>query len=133
MKAEMSKDGKIIVVTIPMVLRRRGGRTMIIAPEGMAVAPSSPRDDALLNLVVRAHRWLRQMEGGKFGSIKELAVNEKLDVSYIARILRLTLLAPDIVEAILDGRQPDVLTWRELRHPFPMDWEQQRERWGMQA
>ncbi|MBF0342247.1 MAG: hypothetical protein HQL95_14975, partial [Magnetococcales bacterium] len=111
MKAEMSRDGRIIVVTVPIAMRRRGGRTMIIAPEGMAVAPTSANDDAVLKLVVRAHHWLRQLENGRFGSIRELAEYEKHDSSYISKILSLTLLAPDIVEAILDRRQPDVLTW----------------------
>ncbi|MEO5332702.1 MAG: hypothetical protein H7839_11820 [Magnetococcus sp. YQC-5] len=79
MKAEMSRDGKIIVVTVPITLRRRGGRTMIIAPEGMAVAPTSYNDDAVLKWVVRAHQWLRQLENGRFGSIKELAEHEQHD------------------------------------------------------
>ncbi|MBF0628547.1 MAG: hypothetical protein HQL91_10065 [Magnetococcales bacterium] len=130
MKAEMSRDGRIIVVTVPITLRRRGGRTMIIAPEGMAVAPVSYNDDAVLKLVVRAHQWLRQLEKGRFGSIKELAEHEQHDSSYISKILSLTLLAPDIVEAILDRRQPDVLTWEELRKPFPMIWSEQRAKWG---
>lgn len=54
------------------------------------------------------------------------------DESYVAKVLRLTLLAPDIIERILDGRQPDVLTWRELIKPFPMLWSEQREKWGIQ-
>ncbi len=131
MKAEMSRDGRIIVVTVPITMRRRGGRTMIIAPEGMAVAPVSLNDDAVLKLVVRAHHWLRQLENGRFGSIRELAEYEKHDSSYISKILSLTLLAPDIVEAILDRRQPDVLTWEELRKPFPMLWSEQRAKWGI--
>ncbi|MBF0310227.1 MAG: hypothetical protein HQL56_11940 [Magnetococcales bacterium] len=70
------------------------------------------------------------MESGQYRSIKDLAAQEQIDDSYLARVLRLTLLAPDIIVAILDGRQPDVLTWRELKNPFPMEWEQQREKWG---
>ncbi|MEO5372610.1 MAG: hypothetical protein H7833_21280, partial [Magnetococcus sp. DMHC-1] len=57
----------------------------------------------------------------------------KLDDSYVAKVLRLTLLAPDIVETILDGTQPDVLTWRELAKPFPPEWPKQREQWGIYA
>ncbi|MBF0182374.1 MAG: hypothetical protein HQM03_20350 [Magnetococcales bacterium] len=131
MKVETSRNGKVIVVTVPITLRRRGGRTMIIAPEGMAVAPRSTNDDAVLKLVVRAHHWMRQLDSGRFGSITELSEYEKHDSSYIAKILSLTLLAPDIVESILDRRQPDVLTWKELRKPFPMIWSEQRAKWGI--
>jgi hypothetical protein len=132
MKAELSKDGSTIIVSIPMNFRRRGGRTTIIAPEGMNLpTPRAARDDSLAKLVVKAHRWLRLIEAGRFASIKELADYERIDDSYVARILRLTLLAPDIVEAILDNRQPDVLTVRELMRPFPVLWEEQMRRWGV--
>ncbi|MEO5334751.1 MAG: hypothetical protein H7839_22270 [Magnetococcus sp. YQC-5] len=128
MKAELSRDGTIIV-SIPMQMRRRGGRTLIIAPEGMAMAP--PREDTLAKLVVRAHHWLKLLEGKQFASVRELAAYKKTDASYMAKILRLTLLAPDIIELILDGRQPDIMTWEELRKSFPMLWSEQRERWGI--
>ncbi|MBF0296198.1 MAG: hypothetical protein HQL96_13495 [Magnetococcales bacterium] len=95
------------------------------------MAPTSLNDDAVLKLVGRAHHWLRQLENGRFGSIKELAEHEQHDSSCISKILSLTLLAPDIVEAILDRRHPDVLTWRELRKPLPKLWSEQRARWGI--
>ncbi|MBF0141817.1 MAG: hypothetical protein HQL74_16280 [Magnetococcales bacterium] len=130
MKAELSKDGNTIVVTIPMNFRRRGGRTTIVAPEGMEM-PKTPRDDSLVKLLVKAHRWLRLIESGNFASIKDLAEHERIDGSYVARVLRLTLLAPDIKEAILDDKHPDMLTVRELAKPFPVLWEEQRVMWGM--
>ncbi|MBF0176956.1 MAG: hypothetical protein HQL63_08935 [Magnetococcales bacterium] len=129
MKAELSRDGKEIIVTIPVCLKRRGGRKLIIAPEGAGMP--TPRDDTLARLVAKAHKWLRLLEGGKVPSISALAEQEKFDLSYASRVLSLTLLAPDIIEAILDDRQPDVMTWRELRKPFPMIWEEQREKWGI--
>ncbi|MBF0160417.1 MAG: hypothetical protein HQL58_12945 [Magnetococcales bacterium] len=132
MKVEVNNDGTEIVVTIPMCLRRRGGRKLIIAPEGMAEEPpTQPRDANLAKLVAKAHRWLKMLESGQFASITELAEHEKMDRSYLAKILKLTLLAPDIIEAILDDRHPDVLTWRVLSQPFPMLWEEQREMWGL--
>ncbi|MBF0147612.1 MAG: hypothetical protein HQL85_15730 [Magnetococcales bacterium] len=129
MKAEMSRDGKMIVVTIPMVVKKRGGRKLIIAPEGMDAAP--PRDETLAKLVAKAHKWLKLLESGQYRSIKALAENEQIDDSYMAKVLRLTLLAPDIVTAIIDGRQPDHLTWEALRKPFPMLWREQRAKWGI--
>ena len=131
MRAEMSKDGKIITITIPMNLRRRGGRKRIVAPPGMDSLPSLQRDDTLAKLVAKAHRWMKELEVGGVSSIRALAVREKLDESYLAKVLRLTLLAPDIVKAILNGTQPDHLTWRELSKPFPSEWPKQRERWGI--
>ncbi|MEO5347891.1 MAG: hypothetical protein H7834_16155 [Magnetococcus sp. YQC-9] len=128
MRTEMRQNGEIIVVTIPLQLKRRGGRKLIIAPMGVEAEPL--REETLAKLVAKAHRWLRMMESGQYRSIKDLAAQEQIDDSYLARVLRLTLLAPDIIVAILDGRQPDVLTWRELKSPFPMEWEKQREKWG---
>ncbi|MBF0285081.1 MAG: hypothetical protein HQL51_11560 [Magnetococcales bacterium] len=85
----------------------------------------------MARLVAKAHKWLRLLESGKAASIRAIAEQERIDESYVAKVLRLTLLAPDIIEAILDDRQPDVMTWRELRKPFPMEWEQQRDVWGI--
>ncbi|MBF0180599.1 MAG: hypothetical protein HQM03_11305 [Magnetococcales bacterium] len=130
MKAEMSRDGKTIVVTIPMLMKRRGGRKLIIAPPGMEET-ARPRDETLAKLVAKAHRWLRQLESGQCASMRAIAEQEKIDESYVAKVLRLTMLAPDIIEAILNDRHPDVLTWRELAKPFPMEWERQREVWGI--
>ena len=70
------------------------------------------------------------LESGEVASVKELAKQEKIDDSYVARVLRLTLLAPDIVEAILNGCQPDGMSYRELAKPFPVEWDGQREKWG---
>ena len=131
MKAEISPDGKIITVTIPMKLGKRGGRKMIIAPDGQQLPPELPKNDSMARLVVRAHQWLKELEEGRVSSIRELAEREERDESYVAKVLRLTLLAPDIVKLIIENRQPDVLTWRELRKSFPMLWSEQRERWGI--
>ncbi|MBF0127557.1 MAG: hypothetical protein HQM02_10150 [Magnetococcales bacterium] len=129
MKAELSKDGSTIIVSIPMQMRKRGGRTLIVAPEGMTLA--QPREESLVKLVVRAHHWLKLLKEKKFSSVRELAEHKGIDASYVAKILRLTLLAPDIVTLILDGRQPDCMTWKELRKSFPMLWSEQRKLWGI--
>ena len=133
MKAEISPDGKIITVTIPMKLGRRGGRKMIIAPDGQELQPELLRDDSLARLVAKAYKWLRLLESGKTPSIQAIAEEENTDPSYVAKVLRLTLLAPDIIDLILKNRQPDTMTWRELRKPFPMLWEEQRKKWGIKS
>jgi hypothetical protein len=76
----------------------------------------------LVKALARAFRWRRMMEAGRYGTINELAAAEKINSSYVSRLLRLTLLAPDIVEAILDGRQPEGMTLPGLMEPFPTIW-----------
>jgi hypothetical protein len=83
-------------------------------------------DSALVKAVVRAHRWRQMIESDKYTSSAELAKAEKVNDSYLSRILRLTLIAPDIIEAILAGRQPSTLQLDELLRPLPAAWKQQR-------
>ena len=104
----MSADGHTLTVVIPLALKPRGGRKAIITPGVIEV--ESRHDITLIKAVARAFRWLRMLETGRFATITELAAAEKINVSYVARMLRLTLLAPDLVEAILDGRQPEGMT-----------------------
>ena len=119
-------EGTTIVVTIPMQWKRRGGCKAIIAPNGGdAWAPAKPRhDETLIRALARAHRWKRMREEGTHGSVAEFAKAEKIDRSYVNRLLRLTLLAPGIQEAILDGRQPKGMQLEELTRAMPMVWGQ---------
>ncbi len=123
-------DGMTINVRVPMTFVRRGGRKVIVAPDGGdAWAPSRPRpDEALIRAVVRAHRWRRLLEQGKYRSVSDLAEAEGLTRSFVNRLLRLTLLGPDIVEAILDGRQPKGMQLEELTRTMPSAWDEQRSR-----
>jgi hypothetical protein len=125
--AKLSKDGKTLVVHVPMSFRKRGGRKLIVVPDGASWAPQRARvDGPMVRALARAHGWKRLLENGQFGSIAELAEAEKINPSYIFRLLRLTLLAPTIVVAILDGTQPRSLQLDDLiQLPFP-DWERQR-------
>ncbi|WP_240791152.1 hypothetical protein [Roseomonas sp. AR75] len=91
------------------------------------VLPLERRQDiTLIKAVARAFRWRRMLESGQFATIKDLAATENINSSYVSRVLRLTLLAPDIVEAILDGRQPEEMTLPGLMEPFAVEWETQR-------
>jgi hypothetical protein len=122
-------DGSSITVRMPMAWKRHGGRKVIIAPDGGdAWAPTNPRgDETLIRALARAHRWKRLLDEGSYRSAGELAEAEGLTRSFINRLLRLTLLAPDIQEAILDGRQPKALRLDDLAL-LPDDWGEQRER-----
>ena len=126
-KAHISKDGRTAVVSISVSFLQRGGRKQILSPPGTAPWSPTPRvDGALVKAVVRAHRWRHMLESGEYSSSAELAKAEKVNDSYLSRILRLTLIAPDIVEAILSGRQPRTLQLDDLLKPLPEAWEQQR-------
>jgi hypothetical protein len=109
-------------------MQRRGGRTRIVAPDGSAIVPTSkPQPDGtLVKALARAHHWQRALERGEYGTLAELSAAERISRSYICRVLRLTLLAPDIVERILDRCPAPELA--ELMQPFPAEWERQRER-----
>jgi predicted nucleic acid-binding Zn ribbon protein len=92
------------------------------------MAPASLRpDETLIRALVRAHRWNRMLEAGKCRSIAEIAEAEKIDRAHVSRLLNLTLLAPDIQEAILEGRQPKGMQLEELTRAMPGAWEEQRQ------
>jgi hypothetical protein len=98
-----------------------------MTPEGAAApAPKPRRDETLVKALVRANRWRRRIESGQAKSITDLSEQEGVTVAYVCRLLPLTCLAPDIVEAILDGRQPKGLRLAEMLGNGPMVWEEQR-------
>lgn len=109
---------------VPFRVVKRGGRKEIQLPAGAAQSRRS--DSSLVKALGRAFRWKRMLESGEFATIGELAEHEHIAHSYMTRVLRLTLLAPDIIEAILDGRQRPDLTLPRLLEPFPADWSAQR-------
>jgi hypothetical protein len=119
-----------LTIRIPMRLQRRGGRKLIVTPEGVKVPQRRPaRDETLIKAFVRAHRWRRQIESGRAKSITDLAEQEGVTDAYVCRVLPLTCLAPDIVEAILDGGQPTGLRLAELLGNGSLDWNAQRAKW----
>jgi hypothetical protein len=116
-------------VRVPIALRRYGGRKAVVVPAD--AQPVTRRREVLSPLVralARAHRWQKLLESGSFASIAELAAAEKIDKSYVSKMLRLTLLAPDLVELILAGTQPDASQIDVLKRPFSPEWSRQR-RW----
>ena len=121
----MSDAAQTFTVVIPLRVKPRGGRKAMVMPGVLAL--ERRQDITLIKAVARAFRWRRMLESGQFATIKDLAAAERINSSYVSRVLRLTLLAPDIVEAILDGRQPQGMTLPALMKPFPVEWERQRE------
>jgi hypothetical protein len=120
-----------LTIRIPIRLQRRGGRKLIMTPEGAAMPTPKPRrNDTLIKALVRAHRWRRQIESGRAKSITDLAEQEGVTDAYVCRLLPLTCLAPEIVEAILDGQQPKGLRLVDMLGNGPLVWSAQREAWS---
>jgi hypothetical protein len=125
-RTSISKDGRTATVSILVTFLQRGGRKQILSPTGAAPWSPTPRvDTALVKAVVRAHRWRQMLESGEYASPAELAKAEKVNDSYLSRILRLTLLSPVITEAILSGRQTPGLELADLLKAFPIRWAEQ--------
>jgi len=118
-----------ITVRVPLAIRRRLGRKTVVTPvrdSGEAALPTRA-DPALVKALARAFRYQRLLEEGRYASISEMAKAEKIERGYLGTLLRLTLLAPAIVEAILDGRQPVDLGLPRLLGAVPADWSGQRQ------
>ena len=116
-----------VTLHVPFRVVKRGGRKEMQMPEG--ATPSRRTDNTLVKALARAFRWKRLLDSGEFASISELAEREGIAFTYMARLMRLSLLAPEIVEAIMDGRQPANVTLAKLMDPFPLDWNEQRALW----
>ena len=110
----MSPEINSITIHIPMTFKRRGGRKLVITPDGVAPAVPVAVDDTMMKLLVKAHCWRRRIESGKARSITDLAGQENVSATYITRILALTCLAPDITMAILDGCFPRGLSMNTM-------------------
>ena len=120
-------NDQTVTVTVPFSIRKRGGRKLVITPDGTMTAPV-PRarvDSTLLKALARGFRWRKLLETGDFATIEEIADAENINPSYVSRVLRMTLLAPEIVEAIVAGRQPEGLTMARAMRPFPLEWRHQ--------
>lgn len=115
-----------VTLHLPFRIVKRGGRKEMQLPDG-ATQPRKT-DNTLVKALARAFRWKRMLESGEFASISELAERERIAFTYMARLMRLSLLAPEIVDAIMDGRQPETVTLANMMDPFPLDWKEQRIR-----
>ena len=127
-ETNIASDGRTLTVRVPMTIKRRGGRKLVLAPDGAEVtaAPVARHiDNAMVKAIARAFRWRDMLETGKYATIREIAAAEKIGESYVGRVLRLTLLAPSLVEAVLNGRQPAKLRLDESMKSFPVDWQTQ--------
>jgi len=118
----------VISIEIPMAFKKRGGRKVIVLPDGAHghPVPAATIDNTMIKSIARAFRWQKLLENGTYTCLDDIARSEKIGASFVSRYHRLVLLAPDIVEAILDGKQPAQLTMKDLLVPFPKEWDKQR-------
>ena len=125
----VQREGDAVVVHLPIQFRKRNGRRLIVT-QGAQPTKAQPRRDTnqtLVEAVAKAYRWQEQLESGKYAGLEDMAKDLKLDRSYVGRMLRLTSLAPDIVEAIIGGKEPDGISLRQLHDGVPLLWQEQRE------
>ncbi|MCZ6806322.1 MAG: hypothetical protein O7F08_05170 [Deltaproteobacteria bacterium] len=127
----VERDGDAVVIRIPMQLKSRRGRKEIIVPEGLGGRSKSPTQEPLLTALARAFYWQELIDSGRYQSVTELAEALGGDRSYVGRIMRLALLAPDIVEAIVGGEEPSGLSLEKLLKGIPIVWAKQRESFGV--
>ncbi len=136
-KPKIKNDGSTITVRVPISIRKRGGRKVVLAPDGIEHDPRTLRcqqvDNAMVKALARAFRWREMLENGTYSTIKEIADGEKIAETYVGRILRLNLLAPDIIELILAGAHPPEIALPVLMHQrCPTVWSDQRKLFGTQ-
>lgn len=112
-----------VTLHVPFRVVRRGGRKEMQVPDGAALPRRT--DNSLVKALARAFRWKQMLESGEFATIAELAEREGIAPSYMARVLRLTLLAPDTVEAILNGTQGPGVTLARVLESIPLEWCEQ--------
>jgi hypothetical protein len=126
-RPKLSSDGRTMVISIPISMRRTGGRKKVVTPANVATwsLPPARVDSTVIKALARAHRWRGMLEKKLFANVRELARAEKINEAYLGRVLRLKLLSPAITEAILSGRLPDGVDLAKLLKPFPVEWQDQ--------
>jgi hypothetical protein len=124
---KVSSDGRTITISIPISMRKTGGRKTVVTPaNAMLWSPPPARvDNTIVKALARADRWRGMLESKLFATVRDLSKAEKINEAYVCRVLRLTLLSPKITEAILSGRLPDTVDLAKLLKPFPIEWERQ--------
>ncbi len=121
----------IFTITIDARVKRCGWEVRLVVPVGTGTQMSTRPVLPLIKAVARVHRWPERIIRGEFRSRQLVAQFAKVDQRYAGRILQFAFLAPDIVDAILEGRQPADLTVQKLLRGFPLSWAEQRKRLGI--
>jgi len=126
--------GQQRVTMVPLTIRRKQNRKVMTPPPGeRSVLGAGGEDIPIIRTLGKAFYWQKLLDQGKYSTIRDLALSMKLEQGWVAEVLRMTTLAPDIIEAILDGQQPRHLNLQTLRgrhDQMPRDWQEQRQALG---
>ena len=115
-----------------MKIKKRCGRKEITVPTGLDGKVGTDRNEAFAVALARAFCWQELLDSGRYNSAREMAKALGVCETYMNRLLRFTLLAPDIIEAILDGNEPDGFSQNMLVGAISVNWQEQRDKWGFQ-
>ena len=128
----LSLDQKYLTIHIPVAFKNRGGKKWFVTPVGGTdwVAAKQNRDPDLVRGLVLGRKWWKMLENGVVGSINEIATRAKISRPLVQRRIDMTLLAPDIMAAIMEGRQPRGFSMTSFRNAVPGLWEEQRRVFG---
>src|ERR1700730_9753653 len=127
--AKLNRADRTLIIRVPLPRKQRGGRKFVVGPGGITwTGRRVVVDNTIVKALGRAHRWKAMLEGGEYASVTELAKAEKINLSYLCRMLRLTLLAPDIAEALLDGTYACRFQLSDLLQPMPVIWAEQQHK-----
>ena len=136
MQYHLHEGENILSIWMPVCFKRRSSRKMIIAPSGVGALlnnidlKAQKPDQSFVAALVKAFQWQDLVDQGVYASPKELAEKENIEVTHVYRVMRLNMLAPDIIEAVLDGTQPRTLTLQNIVRGFPVSWKEQRALYG---
>ena len=131
----MQIDDDTLSISIPIKIRKRKGYVTAILPENakeyQGIENPQNYNEKLVNAFANAYKWQEMIKSGEISGLSDIARLEKTDKAYISKIFKLNYVAPDIVEAILDGKQPENIILRDFTHKIIPDlWEEQREVFG---
>lgn len=129
--ASAEDETRTVTLSIPVRLYRTGHDLRLVINNGPGADEAGVTDKALIRLIARGRRWYEQLTSGELSSVRDIAKAEELDERYVARILYSALLAPDIIEKTLQGRQPIRFTVKSLKRLPSLDWDEQRRAYGM--
>lgn len=133
MNLQYQAEDQKIVVRVPINLRRWGGKKVLVGPQGQDLRKLDleiRKDEKLLKALARAYRWQKMLITGKHASISDMAEAEKINKSYIQRMMRIMLLSPKIIDAILSGQQPEGFSLTDIERPFTPIWSEQEKIFG---
>ena len=124
-------EDDLIQLTIEARVQRRGRSVRLVVTPQEASASAAQEDRALIEVLAQGHRWLEQWLRGDLASLRAIAKSAGKSERHVSQVIRAAFLTPDLVEAVLLGRQPAQLTLRHVMKHLPWDWSEQRRRFGL--